>query len=78
VKNRDCGSVEGLLSFILMRHFNVTTVTDNLCQFSPNWDKVVYCVENKLTVRNMRTFDQCHTYCCVDVITVSYCCCIYQ
>jgi hypothetical protein len=45
VKNWDCRCVVGLLSFIVMRHFNVTTVTDNLCWFTPNGDKVAYCVE---------------------------------
>jgi hypothetical protein len=59
-----------------MSHFNVIRVSDNLCRFSPNGDKVAYCVENKLTVRNTRTFDQCHTFACVDVIEVSYHCCI--
>jgi hypothetical protein len=54
VKSRDCRSVEGMLSFIVMRHYNVITVTENLCWFSLNWDKVAYCVENK--VRNMHTF----------------------
>ena len=61
-----------------MSHFNVIRVSDNLCQFSPNGDNVAYCVENKLTVRNARTFDQRHTFSCVDVIEVSYHCCIYQ
>ncbi|GFG37394.1 hypothetical protein Cfor_03839 [Coptotermes formosanus] len=51
-----------------MSHFNVVRVTGNLCRFSPNGDKVAYCVENKLTVRHTRTFDECHTFSCVDVI----------
>ena len=61
-----------------MSHFNVIRVSDNLCRFSPNGDEVAYCVENKLTVRNTRTFDQFHTFSCVDVIEVSNHCCIYQ
>jgi hypothetical protein len=63
---------------IVMSHFNVIRVTDNLCRFSPDGDKVAHCVENKLTVRYTRTFDQCHTFSCVAVIEVSYHCCIYQ
>jgi hypothetical protein len=31
-----------------MRHFNVTTVTDNLCRFSPIGDEDAYCVESKM------------------------------
>lgn len=61
-----------------MSNFNVIRVTDNLCRFSPNGDKVAYCVENNLTVRNTRTFDKCHSFSCVYVIEVSYHCCIYQ
>jgi hypothetical protein len=49
----------------------VIRVTENLCRFSPNGDKVAYCVENKLTVMNTRTFDQCHNFSCVAVIEVS-------
>jgi hypothetical protein len=71
VKNRDCRSVEGLLSFIVMWRFNVITVTENLCRFSLKGDKVAYCVENKLLETRAR-FDQCHTDCCVDVSAVVF------
>jgi hypothetical protein len=55
----------------VMRHFNVITVTENLCRFSLNGDKVAYCDENKL-LDTREYVGQCHTDCCVDVTAVVF------
>lgn len=56
---------------IVMSHFNVIRVTNNLCQFSPSGTKVACCFGNKLTIRKTSTFEQWHTFFCVDIVDVS-------
>jgi hypothetical protein len=72
-----CKRVTNTIS-IVMSYFNVIRVTNNLCHFSPNGTKFAYCFGNELTIRNTVTFEQCHTFSCVDIVDVSTHCHIYE
>jgi hypothetical protein len=62
---------------IVMSSFNIISVTNNHCQFSPNGKNVACCFANKLTIRNTSTLQLRHTFFCIDDIDVSTCCSIY-
>ncbi|XP_069691203.1 WD repeat-containing protein WRAP73-like [Periplaneta americana] len=51
-----------------MSNLNLIRVSNNLCHFSSDGTLVASCYNNKLTVRNTVTFEQFHTYTCIDVI----------
>lgn len=65
-----CKRVTNTVS-IAMSYFNVIRVTKNLCQFSPDGTKFAYCFGNELTIRNTVTFEQYHTFFCLDIADVS-------